>query len=132
MAEKFLRTAGNKIICARCTARSKRSGEQCRKPALRASRTQKCQLHGGKSRGAVTIEGREKSAAANHKTGQYSQIRIGRDDRIRALIRVLEGASHLLEMVPANTSLIRGRKPKLHLDVTCQGDIAQTILSLQE
>jgi len=39
-------TGGGKITCKRCTAKSKRSGEQCKKPALKTSRTQKCEFHG--------------------------------------------------------------------------------------
>jgi hypothetical protein len=31
----MLVTAGGKVVCARCAAKSKRSGEQCKKPAMR-------------------------------------------------------------------------------------------------
>jgi hypothetical protein len=34
----ILVTGGGKITCPRCTAMSKRSGEQCKKPALKTSR----------------------------------------------------------------------------------------------
>jgi hypothetical protein len=62
-------TAGNKITCARCTAKSKRSGEQCKKPALKASRTQKCEFHGGRSTGPKTKVGRDRQRAAVINTG---------------------------------------------------------------
>ena len=62
--DKYLMTAGGKITCLRCTARSTRSGNQCRKPALKVSRTQKCQTHGGKNKGPITAEGKARSAAA--------------------------------------------------------------------
>ncbi len=34
---KYLITAGGKIVCLRCTAKSKRTKLQCAKPALKAS-----------------------------------------------------------------------------------------------
>ena len=44
----YLVTAGGKIKCLRCTARSTRKKQQCGKPALKTSTTQKCQTHGGR------------------------------------------------------------------------------------
>lgn len=127
-----LRTAGGRIICRRCTAKSKRSGEQCKKPALKTSRTQKCPLHGGRSRGPVTEEGRARSAAANYKTGEYTQAAIDHLDRSRALLRVLEDATHLLGMVPAETPRTRGRPPRLYQPIDSSEDVLAAILGLKE
>ena len=66
--EKFLTTAGGKITCLRCTAKSVRSGNQCLKPALKSSRTSKCKTHGN-SKGPVTEAGKAWSAAAHVTTG---------------------------------------------------------------
>jgi hypothetical protein len=44
----LLSVAGSSSQCARCTAMSKRTKEQCGRPALKASKTQKCQFHGGR------------------------------------------------------------------------------------
>ena len=44
----LLNVAGSSSQCARCTAMSKRTKEQCGRPALKASKTQKCQFHGGR------------------------------------------------------------------------------------
>ena len=42
----LLSVAGSSSQCARCTAMSKRTKEQCGRPALKVSKTQKCQFHG--------------------------------------------------------------------------------------
>ena len=68
--EKYLSAAGGRIKCLRCTAKSVRSGNQCLKPALKSSRTQKCGHHGGKNKGPVTEAGKARSAAAHIKTGE--------------------------------------------------------------
>ena len=127
-----LRTAGGRIICRRCTAKSKRSGEQCKKPALKTSRTQKCQLHGGRSRGPVTAEGKARSALANYRTGEYTRAEIDQADRSRALLRVLEDATQLLGMVPIDTPRTRGRPPRLYQHVRTPEDVLSAILELQE
>lgn len=41
--------AGGKIVCIQCTAKSKRTGEQCKAPALRISKTHKCRVNAAKS-----------------------------------------------------------------------------------
>jgi len=124
--------AGGQIKCARCTARSKRTGEQCKKPALKTSHTQKCRIHGGASRGPKTAEGKARSAAANYKTGEYTKAEIDKTDRSRALLRVLEDATHLLGMVPAETPRTRGRPPRLYQPVHSSEDVLSAILDLQE
>lgn len=74
--EKFLVTAGGKINCLRCTARSGRTKQQCRKPAVKSSRTQKCLHHGGKSRprvkhGLDTLAAR---SARSHESAMLSAL----------------------------------------------------------
>ena len=69
--EKFLLTAGGSITCLRCQATSKRSKSQCSRPALRGNSV--CGLHGGKSTGAKTPEGKELSRQAHIKSGDYTQ-----------------------------------------------------------
>ena len=53
----------------RCGARSKRTGEPCRGPAMRNGR---CRLHGGLSTGPRTPEGLARSRRARWKHGRYS------------------------------------------------------------
>ena len=128
--EAYLTSAGGRIVCRRCTARSKRTGQQCGKPSLRTSRTQKCRNHGGLSTGARTTAGKVRSAAANYKTGEYTKVEIDKADRSRALFRTLEDAAHVLGLVPQDTPRTRGRKPKLYKPVTRQADVLPAILEL--
>lgn len=128
--EPTITLAGNRITCPRCQAKSKRSGQQCKKPALRGRRV--CQIHGGRSRGPQTAEGKANSAAANLKSGEFSKAAAARNDRSCALLAILEDAIHLLEMVPSGTPRTPGRKPKLHIPVTSREDILQSILALRD
>ena len=66
---KFLVLAGGNIRCIRCTAMSKRSKLQCARPALKISKTAKCQFHGGKSTGPKSAAGKARIAAAHLKYG---------------------------------------------------------------
>ena len=45
------------------------NGRPCRQPAMANGR---CRLHGGKSTGPKTPEGKAKAARANYKHGQYT------------------------------------------------------------
>ena len=103
-------TAGGKITCLRCTARSTRSGNQCRKPALKVSRTQKCQTHGGRNKGPITAEGKARSAAAHVKTGEFTKFAIKERSQKLAEMMQLEDAMHVLKMT--TSSRTRGRKPR--------------------
>lgn len=64
----MLMTLGGRISCPQCTAVSKRTGVQCKAPAMRGKT--KCAIHGGKSTGPKTPEGRERSASAPLKHGR--------------------------------------------------------------
>lgn len=66
--ERTLSMFNGRAVCVRCTARSKRTGDQCKAPAI-AGKT-KCKTHGGLSTGARTSEGKARAAAAKTKHGQ--------------------------------------------------------------
>jgi hypothetical protein len=70
----------------RCGARSKRTGNPCRGPAMRNGR---CKLHGGKSRGPRTPEGLARSRRANWKHGHFSREAKAERSRLRAAILAL-------------------------------------------
>ncbi len=107
--EKYLSTAGGRITCLRCTAKSVRSGQQCFKPALKSSRTQKCGHHGGRNKGPITEEGKARSAAAHIKTGEFTKQAIKERSHKLAEMMQLEDACHLLSLTAASRT--RGRKP---------------------
>jgi hypothetical protein len=60
---------GNPNLAPRCGARTRRTGCPCRAPAMRNGR---CRLHGGKSTGPRTEEGRARIRAARTRHGRYS------------------------------------------------------------
>ena len=107
--EKYLSTAGGRITCLRCTAKSVRSGNQCRKPALKSSRTVKCGHHGGRNKGPITEAGKARSVAAHFKTGEFTKQAIRERSQKLAEMMQLEDAMHVLEMTTATRT--RGRKP---------------------
>ena len=107
--KKFLTTAGGRITCLRCTAKSVRSGNQCLKPSLKSSRTQKCGHHGGKNKGPVTEAGKARSAAAHVKTGEYTKQAIQERSQKLAEMMNLEDCLMILKMTSASRT--RGRKP---------------------
>ena len=102
-------TGGGKITCKRCTAKSKRSGEQCKKPALKSSRTQKCEFHGGRSTGPKTAEGKARQRAAVLKTGHYTKEAMEDKARSVRVLAGLEDAMYVLNMTTMPRT--RGRKP---------------------
>lgn len=112
----ILITAGGRIVCARCTARSKRTGHQCRRPASKSSRAKKCRLHGGVSTGPVTSEGRVRSALAATKHGQYSKATIAESSKKSAEISGWEDIARILGMLEGPR--LRGRKSTAYSPIT--------------
>jgi len=55
----------------RCGAQCKRTGEPCRAPAVSGSN--RCRLHGGKSHGPVTDDGKLRSRLASTTHGRYAK-----------------------------------------------------------
>ena len=65
--EQYLITAGGKIKCKRCQARSSRKKQQCGKPAMHLKNV--CDTHGGLSTGPKTAEGIKRIQNAHWKHG---------------------------------------------------------------
>ncbi len=123
----LLITAGGRLSCARCTAKSKRTGEQCGRPALRASKTQKCKFHGGRGNsGPKTPEGKARALAAHTKTGDCSKAARDADAGVSARLLRLEDAMHLLGMSKATRT--RGRKPSCYVPVNDAAGVAQMMI----
>jgi hypothetical protein len=115
-----LLTAGGNITCNRCTAKSKRSGEQCKKPALRTSRIQKCQFHGGRSTGPKTEKGRLNIALA--KTQHGGETRQARIERSAMSAKLLAMEDILFLINAATGTRTRGRKPATYTPITTLED----------
>ena len=86
--EAFILTLGGRIRCPRCQAQSKRTKQQCRSPAIRGKRV--CRIHGGRSTGPKTEQGRNLCGAARTIHGRESRkIRVKRQQAL-AELKLLE------------------------------------------
>ena len=119
---KYLQTAGGKITCLRCTAQSSRTKFQCGRPAIKTSRTQKCQFHGGKPHTAETLN---RISEANTLHGQSSKQAKQEYRRSLELIHELQDAMYVLKM--GSGPKIRGPKPKGYKPVRTQADVVRMI-----
>ena len=119
--DKYLSTAGGRITCLRCTAKSVRSGNQCLKPALKSSRTNRCGHHGGRNKGPITEAGKARSAAAHVKTGEFTKQAIRERSQKLAEMMQLEDACHLLFLTAATRT--RGPKPTGYVPLTTIKDV---------
>ena len=101
-------TLGGRVACTQCDAKSKRTKQQCRNPAI--SGKTKCRHHGGLSTGSKTPEGKARQIAANTKHGR--ETRAIRQERSAKLAELYE-----LEMLGRELGLISGgmvgRKAKI-------------------
>ena len=125
-----LLTAGGRIQCLRCTAKSKRTGVQCGRPASKVSKTQKCHMHGGRGISAPKTEaGRQRIAAAHTKSGEYTKAAKLEMSKSSAHLAQLEDAMHVLGMTTATRT--RGRKSNLYVPVSSVKDVWQMFLDIE-
>ena len=106
--EQHLQTLGGRITCKRCQARSKRSGHQCRAPAIAGKNV--CRFHGRKSTGPKTPQGRQRCAQA--RTIHGLETNTMREERSLASARLA-----MLESVGFEFGFMTGLKsrgPKPH------------------
>jgi len=92
-------TLGGRVTCTQCNAKSKRTKQQCRNPAIKGKT--KCKHHGGLSKGSRTPEGKARQIAANTKHG--NETRAIREERSAKLAELYE-----LEMLGRELGLISG------------------------
>ena len=111
----YLLIAGGKIQCLRCTANSSRTGVQCGRPALKSSKNQKCQYHGGRSTGPKTAEGKARIAVAHTVHGQETNAARAERSAGSARLSSIGDAMYLLEMTTAPRT--RGRKARGYVPV---------------
>ena len=107
LLEQTLKTLGGRITCQRCLARSKRTKQQCKAPAIAGRKT--CKSHGGRSTGPRTEQGRQRCADAKTIHGNETrQARTGRS-LVSARLAVLEAVGHQLGFMSGART--RGPKP---------------------
>ena len=126
---ELLTTANGRITCLRCTAKSSRTKIQCGKPALKSSKTQKCQFHGGRSTGPKTAEGRQRIADAQTVHGRDTKV--ARLERSRGSLRLtqLEDAMRVLGMTSAKRT--RGRKPNGYTPLRTIDDVCRVLIDTE-
>jgi hypothetical protein len=122
----YLLIAGGKIKCLRCTARSSRTGLQCGRPALKTSRTQKCQFHGGRSNGPKTAEGKARIAALHTEHGRETRAKRAERSDASAHLSRLEDAAYLLGMMTGPRG--RGRKASGYVPVQTIEQVRQMMI----
>ena len=83
---KILRSTWYKNIMI-CSAKT-RLGTKCQKPPIQGKT--RCRLHGGKSTGPRTVEGRARIAAAHWKHGRRSKKIVEMRAKIWAELRIVE------------------------------------------
>ena len=108
MSNNFtFRTAGGRIACLQCNAKSKRTQQQCRAPASKGK--SKCRFHGGASTGPKTEQGRQRCAEA--KTIHGNETRKARNERAEGMrrLRALEDLGYALGIMSGPKT--PGRKP---------------------
>ena len=120
--ETYVTLAGGRIRCLRCTARSTRTKQQCGRPALKESQTQKCQFHGGRK---FSVETLERISAANTTHAESTKQAKEEYQADSALIHELEDALYVLKM--AKGPRTRGRKPNGYKGVYTEADVVRMI-----
>ncbi len=99
-------TLGGRVSCIRCDAKSKRTKQQCRNPAIKGKT--KCKHHGGRSTGSRTPEGKARQIAANTKHGR--ETRAIREERSAKLAELYEIEKEMRSMGMVEGSWV-SRKP---------------------
>jgi hypothetical protein len=124
--ESFLATADGRIKCARCTAISKRNGLQCGRPAMRLSKTQKCNFHGGKSTGPKTEEGRKRISTAQliHGRETVKKRAVRQESSVR--LAQMEDVMHVLGMTTGGRT--RGPKPNGYHPIVSLDQVHQWVI----
>ena len=120
--------AAGRIQSPRCTAHSKRTGQQCGRPANKTSKTQKCQFHGGRSTGPRTTAGKARVIAAHLRHGQETLHAKADRSKQSALLLQLEDATRVLGMVTGART--RGRKPVGYAPVTSVEGVLELVMTV--
>ena len=115
-------TAGGRITSLRCTARSTRTGLQCVRAALKASKTQKCQFHGGRGSGPKTDEGRARITTARTTHGEQTKEELAVHSAASARPARLEDAAFVLGMTQGE------RRARGYVPVVSVDDVRQMVV----
>jgi len=122
--EQYLITAGGRIKCKRCQARSSRKKQQCGKPAIRLKNV--CSTHGGLSTGPRTQEGIKRIQNAHWKHGNETKEARAERRRMSLMFQRLEAIGWHVGMFTGTKT--RGRKVGPNLDLDDPDQLQQALL----
>ncbi len=108
-------TLGGRVQCVQCQATSKRTGPQCRAPAIQGHYV--CRFHGGFSTGPQTPEGRQRCARARFVNGEETTATRKERSYASARLATLESMGHALGMM-TGAKKTPGRKPRLQAETS--------------
>ena len=130
--ELMLITAGGRIKCRRCTAKSSHTKEQCKRPASKLSKTSKCSRHGGLSTGPKTQEGKDRIRAAHLKHGEETLEAKAERSAKSVMFRYLTDIGNHVNLFYKEIKT-RGRLPSgyTQLNLTDPEQLALAILKVQ-
>ena len=125
--EQYLITAGGRIKCKRCQARSSRKKQQCGKPAMRSKNV--CDTHGGLSTGPKTPEGIKRIQIAHWRHGNETKKAKADRSKKSLMFLMLEEIGHHVNLFAPGSTRTRGRKPFAYckLDLNDPEQLAQAI-----
>jgi len=104
---------------------------QCRRPAIKSSKSKKCQFHGGgNTSGRQTAEGRSNITKSKLRHGEATRQARQEYSKASAYLNQLEDAMHILGMT--NAPRTRGRKPSGYTPIRSIQDIKKMILDNQK
>ena len=72
---QYLQTAGGNITCLRCTAKSSRTKQQCGRPAIKTSRTQKCLAHEGRPLAQEALQRTSRASAVHSQATKDGKLK---------------------------------------------------------
>ena len=105
-------TAGGRIVCKQCQAKSRRTRLQCKAPAIKGKNV--CRTHGGKSTGPRTPEGRAKCAEARIIHGNSTREKRKQNAASATKLLLLRDLGVKIGLFGSKPTGWVGRPPKLY------------------
>ena len=103
-------TAGGRIACRQCQAKSKRTRLQCKAPAVKGKNV--CRTHGGLSTGPKTEQGRQRCAEAKTIHGKDTRAKRAQNAVSATRLLLLRDLGNRLGLFGPKPTGWAGRKPR--------------------